>query len=72
MPGPLGTVLECVCVFERDFHQPLGLEGLLRERHAAVKHLRIPLDAVALEVEPADAIEGHARAFGLRTRGTRN
>src|SRR5262245_3386316 len=69
MRGPLGATLERVCVFERDFHQPLGLEGLLRQRHAAVKYLRVPFDAVTLEVEPADAIEGDARAFGLRTRG---
>ena len=37
MPGPLGAALQGVCIFQRDFHQPLGLEGLLRQGHAAVK-----------------------------------
>src|SRR5262249_30656127 len=35
------------------------------ERHATVEYLRVAPDAIAVEIEAADAVEHHARAVGL-------
>src|SRR6187397_1801270 len=68
MPRPFGPRLEGRRILEPDLAQPLRLERLLRQRHAAVEHLRVALDASALEVEAADAVEGDARALGFGAR----
>src|SRR5262245_20217885 len=68
MPHPLRARLERDGILERDLAQPLGLELLLRQGHAAVKHLRVAADASALKIEPTNAIECHAPTLGLRTR----
>src|SRR5262245_66173479 len=67
MRRPFRPAFQRACVFERDFAQAFGLEGLLRQGHAAVEDLRVALDAVSVEVEAANAVEGDACPFGFRT-----
>src|SRR5947208_463461 len=69
MTCPLGPGLQRRRILELDLAQPLRLELLLRQRHAPVEYLRVALDAAALEVEAADAVEGRARALGFDPRG---
>ena len=69
VPCPLRTRLKFASVLQADLAQPLGLELLLRQGHAAVEHLRIAADTAALEIEPTDAVESHARTIGLGTLG---
>src|SRR5438132_1320829 len=69
MTCPLGPGLKRRRILELDLAQPLRLELLLRQRHAPVEHLRVALDAAALEVEAPDAVEGYARALGFGPRG---
>src|SRR5262245_33779246 len=68
MRRPFRAAFQRACVFERDLAQALGLEGLLRQGHAAVEDLRVAFDAVSVEVEPANAVEGDACPFGFRAR----
>src|SRR5262245_56382520 len=68
MPRPLRARLERDGILERDLAQPLGRELLLRQGHAAVKHLRVAADASALKIEPTNAVERHAPTLGLGTR----
>src|SRR5262249_9727148 len=69
MLRPLRARFERGGILQGDLAKPLGLELLLRQRHAALEHLRVALDASALEIKPTDAVEGHACAAGLGSLG---
>src|SRR5262245_65839862 len=66
---PFGPCFERAGIPEADLAQALGLELLLRQRHAAVEYLRVAPDAVPFQVEAADAVEDDARALRLGPPG---
>ena len=65
MPRTFGPRFQAAGVLEADLAQALGFEFLLCQGHAAIEHFRVAADAVALEVEAADAVEHHARTLCL-------